>query len=839
MRYPAAPPTLALLVGCACGGVCAFDRGAAASAVWLACLASAIAWRNRSASACALAALFGFWAAGTALASLTAWDVLHTPLRAALVQLRGPGAVSDSALDPVQVEGRLSEDAAATLSGIRLALRVRTIEEGDVAVPASGGVLITVTGAVDPAVVERWRRGRILALPVLLRRPARYLNPGMSDQEAALARRGITMVGSAKSALLVQVRQLGSAPAEWAGQLRSWARRVFEDVVGSRSPRSSAIVRAVILGDRAGLDDETELRLQEAGTYHVLAISGGNIAILAGVLLAIGRVISGRRAIVKVIVAALLIAYAYLVGGGASVNRATAMAVIYLIARALDHRAPPLNLLAASAGLGAAVDPLVLYDTGAWLTYGATLAILVGTPRMMARIQPVTRPARAACTLLAASLAAELALFPIGAFVFSRVTAAGLVVNFAAIPLMTVVQVSGMALLAADALAPAAVPALAAIAHGSAWGLVESARFVDIAPWITTRLAPPWIGVLAIYYLGWIAWWGACDARIPGPRGIDLARGVRLSALGVVAGAGLWVVVAPVARGALNDRLEVTFIDVGQGDATLVRCPGGEALLVDAGGAGGGSFDVGRRVVEPVVWARGVRRLSRLVISHGDADHAGGAASIVRDLSPPEVWEGVSVPPDLMLREIRRGADAAGSAWRTVQRGDTIALGEVQVTVWHPPPADWERQRVRNDDSVVVEIRYRDVSIVLPGDIEASAEQALAAALPPARIRILQAPHHGSATSSSWPLIRAVRPSVVVVSAGRGNRYGHPHRAVLDRYREAGVPIWRTDLDGAITVQTDGHTARVSSFTGRELALGGALGGTLGGATRGEALRRP
>jgi competence protein ComEC len=281
----------------------------------------------------------------------------------------------------------------------------------------------------------------------------------------------------------------------------------------------------------------------------------------------------------------------------------------------------------------------------------------------------------------------------------------------------------------------------------------------------------------------------------------------------------------------LGGLLEVTFIDVGQGDATLVRYPGGQAWLVDAGGAGGGSFDVGRRIVEPVIWARGVRRLSRLVLTHGDADHAGGALSVVRDLSPPEVWEGVSVPPDALVGAVRSAAAGAGALWRTVQRGDVVAVGGIQATIWHPLPAEWERQRVRNDDSVVMDLRLGDVSIVLPGDIEASGEAALAVVLPPAPIRIMLAPHHGSATSSTWPLIRAARPSLVVMSVGRGNRYGHPHWAVLERYRQAGVPVWRTDRDGAITVRTDGRTVRVTSFTGRGLLLGPA--------TRAEGVRPP
>ena len=745
---------------------------------------------------------------------------MHTPLRAALVQARGAGAIGDSPLEPLQIVGHLLEDAVVGENGVRLFLRVHTIGDRGTVRPADGGVFVTVTGSADPSAADRWRRGRTLTLPALLRRPARYLDPGIPDQEAGLARRGVSMVGIAKSALLVRVVRRGSPLAEWAGAARAWARRVFEEAVGPLSPRSSAIVRAVILGDRAGLDDETELRLQEAGTYHVLAISGGNIAILAGLLVGIGRLTSGRRDAVDLGAAAALVAYAYLVGGGASVSRATIMAVMYLVAHARDHHARPMNILAASAGLGAACDPLVVYDTAAWLTYGATLAILVGTPWLMARVQPVSRAGRAAFALFSASLAAELALFPIGAFVFSRVTAAGLVVNFAAIPLMTIVQVGGMALLAAAAVFPQMVPILAGTVHASAWGLVESARFVDLAPWVTTRLAPPALGVLVTYYAGWAAWWAVRSPSLTGRAPAALMRAARAGALTVVAGAGLWVIVAPALNARLAATLEVTFIDVGQGDATLIRGPAGQAWLLDAGGSGGGGFDVGRRVIEPVMWALGVRRLSRLILTHGDADHAGGALSIVRDLSPPEIWEGVPVPPDPLLRAIRDGAVRSGVLWRTVQRGDGVAAGAVQVTVWHPPPADWERQRVRNDDSVVLELRLGDVSIVLPGDVEASAEAALASVLPPAPIRILQAPHHGSATSSTWTLIRAARPDLVVISAGRGNRYGHPHRAVLERYREAGIPVWRTDLDGAMTVRTDGRIARMSSFTGRETTLG-------------------
>ena len=164
-------------------------------------------------------------------------------------------------------------------------------------------------------------------------------------------------------------------------------------------------------------------------------------------------------------------------------------------------------------------------------------------------------------------------------------------------------------------------------------------------------------------------------------------------------------------------------------------------------------------------------------------------------------------------------ADRAGSAWRVVQRGDRIRFGEAEVVAVHPPSPGWERQRVRNDDSVAVEVRYGGVSLLLAGDVESSAEAEIARLVQPAGVRVILAPHHGSATSSTWALVQAAAPDLAVISAGRGNRYGHPHAAVLARYRASGALILRTDLDGAVSLRTDGRSVEVRTFTGRRLTL--------------------
>jgi competence protein ComEC len=171
------------------------------------------------------------------------------------------------------------------------------------------------------------------------------------------------------------------------------------------------------------------------------------------------------------------------------------------------------------------------------------------------------------------------------------------------------------------------------------------------------------------------------------------------------------------------------------------------------------------------------------------------------------------VPRHEGLRALVSLARGFGLSWRTVQTGDIERFGDVDIRVLHPPRPEWERQRVRNEDSVVLEVRLGRVSIVLPGDIGADGERAILPFFEPDRLVILKAPHHGSATSSTPGLLEALRPAAVIFSCGRDNRFGHPHPAVVARYRAIGAKVFSTAEDGAVIVDTDG--IRVTTLTRR------------------------
>ena len=821
-------------------------------------VSASLGWIGRARPVAVSAALVGALLAGVA-----AGIGGRSELRAPLIDWFDGGASSNSSRAPngtVRIEGRLLLDATPTPYGGSVTVSVTRIGHGGRWHVLQGVVRARVGGDLVPDHIDAWRAGRLIRAPVTLRHPTRYANPGTPDGFEQLYARGIHLIGSVKSALLIEVLEPGTRLEEWGARMRAAVRSAVLVTAGRHATQSAAIVTAVLIGDRAGLDPAMTDRLQRGGTYHVIAISGGNIAILTALLLLALRMggLTGR--IPAVVVGLSLLAYGQIVASEPSVARALFVAIILLAAQAVDHRSDTINTLALAAGGLTLVDPRAPFNPGFQLTFGATTGLLIGVPRVMAWLdarwrwiqdptdgavssrqrdnrslwaQRACLAAAAAAGLLMATVCAELALFPIAAFHFSRVTLAGLLLNFAAIPLMTVTQMAGMAAVGLESAGLQFAAGFAGwIAHLAAAGIVESARFADWAPWLAWRLPPPWLPIVGGYYAGWCIWLAASHSR--GLRRLGKATVVVTTTLMLVAPVPGWPGIPTADACALladpvngtDDRrlLRVHALDVDQADATLIRFPDRQTLLVDAGGhVLGGRFDVGSRIVVPAIWALGVRSLDYLLITHGDPDHAGGGASIVRELRPREVWEGVPVPSSEILAAVRVAADEQHAAWRTVQTGDHLSLGGVDVRVLHPPAADWERPRVRNDDSVVLELRHGGVSIVLPGDIGAEVETVLTPAIDAAAIRIVKAPHHGSRFSSTTTFIEALEPSLAIVSAGRWNLFGHPHPEVIARYERAGVEILQTGHDGAVALCTDGKQVGISTATGRRFTIPGPV----------------
>jgi len=503
---------------------------------------------------------------------------------------------------------------------------------------------------------------------------------------------------------------------------------------------------------------------RRAGIFHVLAVSGFNVALLAGAVWTLTRAAGGGRRTAAAGGIVAVLGFAAVVGPEPSVIRATIMAVLVLAAVLLDREASVTNSLALAALAILALRPGDLLDPGFQLSFAATAGIVIA---------PMPRGTLAAS--LAVSLAAQLAVLPVALVHFNQLSTVGLVANLAAVPLAGAATVLGLLAVVAAAVGEVA----AAAVFGAVWPVLLLLRAVAAlaaaVPGAVIRLPAPGPGAIVAYVTALTCGLAAWHWRARRGAGPALAALATLALLMAVALAALPILI----RG--DGRLRVTVLDVGQGDAIVVETPDGRAIVVDAGAGGPWRLDAGERAVAPFLWNRGVLALHATLTTHADIDHAGGMAALHRLFAVTERWDDAAPPR---------------------------SVGGALLT---PIAPDVPGGR-RNDRAVMLRVELGLASVLLASDVEAAGERALLEAGVPLGATVLKVGHHGAATSSTAPFLAAVRPTVAIVSVGARNPYGHPDAGALARLAAVGARVYRTDRDGAVLVETDGRTLTVTRW---------------------------
>ncbi len=669
---------------------------------------------------------------------------------------------------PLRLLGTVRGDAVVREGHLSFALDVASVDVSGRLVPTTGRIRIELGGRAQ---APRLADGDGVAAWVSVRAPP----------AGDAARTGFSAFGYCKTARLVEPRDATEADPlrRAAARLREAATAVF---VRSMPPGTErGLVRAMVLGDRSEIDEGTAEAFRASGTYHVLALSGAQVALVAGLIVAALRRVRAGPWVQAAVTALAIGFYSLLVGGDVPVVRAALMAAAVLTGKALELDADASNLLGLAALALLAYRPASAADVGFQLSFGATLGILAfvgpltrGLPRLPLRVD----------LAVAASVAAQCALAPILAFWFHRLAPAAVLLNIAAVPLSGAVLVSGLAVLALAPLGAAPAQLTGDVAWVAARALRWSGDLGPLGAWLDLRIAGPSLAAVAFYVSGLAL----------------LHRERRGAGLGLLAACHLLLLAGPLSRAA-DGRLHLVVIDVGQGDGLLLVSPSGRSLLVDAGGSRDGRFDPGERSVAPELWRRGAHRVDALVVTHAHPDHVGGARFLLRAFRVAEIWEGPAPLRGPAATGARSGLEDARATRVTVADGIEREWDGVRIAVRGPRPPLRPAVTVRNEDSLVLDVEFGAVRLLLAGDVLGEAADALRV-LP---AFVLKVPHHGSRASSSPAFLSRVAPRLAVVSVGARNPFGHPHPEVVERYRKAGSLLLRTDRDGTVEVATDGR----------------------------------
>jgi competence protein ComEC len=689
-------------------------------------------------------------------------------------------------------------------------------------------------------------------------------NPGSFDYREFLERQDIQLEGSLRSdELLTIVVSSHVSISDPLARARGRLLNSIDELLASR-PDEAALARAMLLGDRSFVEHDRIVEFQKTGVYHVMVLAGLHVGALTAFFIWAGRRLRLALFSRTLLTLAVLAAHAGIVEDRPPIVRAVLMAAVYLFARLLFRRMDLLNIAALSALAILVVCPSEITDASFLLSFSAVATIgAIAVPwiantsepflRGLSHLTDVSRDVihsprviqfrmelRTAASWLSTRLPTYAA--PYG----SNLVAAPLRIGFYLWELMVLSAILQLGMLPSMTYYFHRVTLVGPFANVSAvvlTGLAVPIGFFTLAASLVSR---PVAGVLA-KLLGfilamldttvqWFSKWHGASYRIPGPPivliAIFAALAILLSvvvrsrtggwrqwaaAIPFLAAAALIATFPFAPRLAVNE-LQLTVLDVGQGDSLFLTFPGGHTMLVDGGGdltsfySGGmrAGMDIGEEVVSPYLWSRGIKKIDIITLTHAHQDHLGGLPAILENFEVRELWVGRDINI-AAYHHVLAAAREHGVRILHKKQGESFNLDGVAGSILWPDNLD-ESKTANNNDSLVIRLTDGSQSFLLAGDIERPSERKILAEEQTVDVNFLKVAHHGSKTSTIEQFLSAAHPGFAAISVGKDNSFGHPSPEVIERLQAAGVRVYRTDLDGAITATTNGRTLGVSTF---------------------------
>ena len=662
--------------------------------------------------------------------------------------------------------------------------------------PAQGKIRLTVR---QPRERRIYQLGDKIFTKGELKLPKPGSNPGQPDFRAYYLRKDI---GTTMSVTGDDVAKTGTAaiylPLRLVQKLRD---NLALSMTIGMGDCEAALLKGLVFGERTNIPAEVEWAFADTGLVHILSVSGYHIALIAALVCALLRLSPWSQDTCTKATMVCIGAYVLLVGFSAPVLRAAVMAVILLGAMVLRRKKDALHALLAAGWLMLLWDPRQLYDLGFQLSFGATAGLILLSPKL---IKGITFLPAWINIIFGTTAAATLAVLPILAHHFQQISVISLVANlWLTIPVSVLIMCGLLAAVLGGLWAPLAAT-LSIFNNWLTGWIIQSTDILAAVPYAYFFVpAMSWWQV-GCYYLLLI--WVFSDKAVYGlPRFEDVwenrrQRGILFMAICCTLWLGAWYEYT-------HREVTVTFLDVGQGDSAVIRTPNGCGILIDGGGGmrDGRGYDSGTKVIIPYLRYTGIRQLDWIILSHGHEDHAGGLRTVLQHISANGLLAPSERKKALPYQELLELCTQKNIPVLQAERGQRFIIDGVGIEVISA--AD-NNQKEENEASLVVKITYGGCSILFTGDLDGSGEQLLAQSGQDLQSTILKVGHHGSPNGTSASFLARVNPAVAVISVGH-NAFGHPAASVLERLREQGIQVYRTDQDGAVVMRTNGQGYRV------------------------------
>ena len=721
-----------------------------------------------------------------------------------------------------KIVGVVDKNPATCNNRLRIILRVETLGRDNSSFPVTGKIRVTVTKPFPDIFV-----GDRLSLIGKIRSIRNFNNPGGFNYKRYMAFKKIW--GSAYvpgKRIVILTRNSDSGINTIIEKTRN---RISDLIDKTGDGDQQGVLKALIVGDRTGIAKNIGAAFNRAGIGHVLAISGLHIGIIATAsfiffrwLLSYSKLFLWNAWTKKG--AAILslfpvILYGLISGMSPSTQRAVIMVTVFLMTFLFEREQDPMNTLAIAAMIILIVYPPSLFSISFQLSFIAVLSIIYGWSLRYAGNKGMIKKGwhiRIMGRLFSFALVSFFAILgtlPIVMFYFNQISLVGMITNLLIVPIIgfVVVPLGLISVL----LYPLSIFGASICIKASAGVLAYALSIVHYIagfPFAAIKTITPNFFEICCYYI--LAW------AILNLKGIGLRQKAAVIAAAFVILAGSVDTCYWVYNRFWRDDLRVTIIDVGQGSSALVELPGGDCFLIDGGGFSDNSiFDVGARIVAPLLWRKKIKTIDTIILSHPNADHLNGLLYIARHFNVKRLWcnsDFADINSYREFVEIIRKNRIETIAFKDMPR--TYEINGARLEILYPPK-DYidkrknEKWRNLNNNSLVIKVSFGSKSILFPGDIMACAERDIVATHgDELKSTVLIAPHHGSKTSSTAMFLEKINPEIVIISAGWKNRFGFPHLSVLKRYNENNCRIFRTDKNGALMISSDGRALKIKPF---------------------------